>query len=725
MSTRSSKNTKFAKGFASAISTTHHGVDERTVPQTVPLKGQVANNAGGYCYEVTDETYARRLVVMGTTKSTYYSSAQKLTDDAISFMNRMVNEGKGMMILDTLKDIHESGSAPKMTMTLAILGFLTRCNDDAVRKAALDYTIVGLRTLSQLYQWLQSHMGSGHGKGFGRGPKTVMTLRFHNNGPIEDVPRNVMLSDPRRYYPGMTAKQFAYQVTKYGQRDGISASDVFSLVHPKPTKTKRPKTVRKMVDGKAVYEPVEGTGGETVNYVEWPLAKRVVLAYVKNDLVNALHRALVTLDSSSEEVPKTTLMECSPEAFCAMIEGLDNSTQDVLKYLWACDRVKVEGIDVDLALRLIKEYNLPREVLATSLLTDRRVWLYLLLENPSAEVLKVNMPITALIRNLGVMSARGLFDTSVGDAEYMAMTRKVVDAVAAHLVNKDVIIRGRIHPAAVISALKTYKSGKGVKGSTTWTVCQKIVNALNAAVDVAFHTVKATGCDELHFLDISGSMTWSSSAVEGLQASEAMCIQLLTLIRAARRATANSEPSGRQIMGVFDTSSTIVYDSDPSASALKGNTTKTTNSYGYYRSQNTAPLKSNLFDPMSTSHDEMWSRITNRFSMGGTDCATPILEATRLAKAGHAFPKNIYVYTDNETYAGKIHPSAAMKEYRKLVPGAKLIVVAATPTNFSIADPKDNGMLDVAGFDVGAASVIYDFAKDPSVVSGPVEHNDA
>jgi len=111
--------------------------------------------------------------------------------------------------------------------------------------------------------------------------------------------------------------------------------------------------------------------------------------------------------------------------------------------------------------------------------------------------------------------------------------------------------------------------------------------------------------------------------------------------------------------------------------------------------------------------------------MGGTNCATPILEATRLAKAKQAFPKNIYVYTDNETYAGNVHPSVAMKEYRKLVPGAKLIVVAATPTNFSIANPNDNGMLDVAGFDIGAASVIYDFAKDPSVVSGPVEHNDA
>jgi hypothetical protein len=85
-----------------------------------------------------------------------------------------------------------------------------------------------------------------------------------------------------------------------------------------------------------------------------------------------------------------------------------------------------------------------------------------------------------------------------------------------------------------------------------------------------------------------------------------------------------------------------------------------------------------------------------------------------MAKKGLARPKDIVVYTDNETYAGKIHPSVAMKAYRKLVPDATLIVVAATPTKFSIADPEDPGMLDVAGFDTNAPKVIHNFVTSYS-----------
>ncbi len=43
-------------------------------------------------------------------------------------------------------------------------------------------------------------------------------------------------------------------------------------------------------------------------------------------------------------------------------------------------------------------------------------------------------------------------------------------------------------------------------------------------------------------------------------------------------------------------------------------------------------------------------------------------------------------------------------------PRAKLVVVGMTATNFSIADPADAGMLDVAGFDAAVPSLLADFA---------------
>jgi 60 kDa SS-A/Ro ribonucleoprotein len=38
-------------------------------------------------------------------------------------------------------------------------------------------------------------------------------------------------------------------------------------------------------------------------------------------------------------------------------------------------------------------------------------------------------------------------------------------------------------------------------------------------------------------------------------------------------------------------------------------------------------------------------------------------------------------------------------------------VVGMTATQFSIADPSDNGMLDLCGFDTTAPSVMSEFAK--------------
>ena len=70
------------------------------------------------------------------------------------------------------------------------------------------------------------------------------------------------------------------------------------------------------------------------------------------------------------------------------------------------------------------------------------------------------------------------------------------------------------------------------------------------------------------------------------------------------------------------------------------------------------------------------------------------------------------VYTDNETWAGTVHPVQALRQYRaKTGISAKLIVAGMTSTGFSIADPDDGGMLDVIGFDSAAPAVMADFAR--------------
>ena len=93
---------------------------------------------------------------------------------------------------------------------------------------------------------------------------------------------------------------------------------------------------------------------------------------------------------------------------------------------------------------------------------------------------------------------------------------------------------------------------------------------------------------------------------------------------------------------------------------------------------------------------------------GGTDCALPIMYAMERDRPVDTF----VILTDNETWAGQIHPAQALKQYRqKTGIDAKLIVVAMTATEFSIADPNDRGMLDVVGFDTDAPNIMSEFSK--------------
>ena len=75
--------------------------------------------------------------------------------------------------------------------------------------------------------------------------------------------------------------------------------------------------------------------------------------------------------------------------------------------------------------------------------------------------------------------------------------------------------------------------------------------------------------------------------------------------------------------------------------------------------------------------------------MGGTDCAQPMIYAKKKNLKVDVF----IVYTDCETWAGKVHPSKALKQYRaKLGIDAKLIVCAMTSNGFTLADPDDRGI---------------------------------
>ena len=311
----------------------------------------------------------------------------------------------------------------------------------------------------------------------------------------------------------------------------------------------------------------------------------------------------------------------------------------------------IREMSVEDAARVIRIYGLTREMVPTELLTQPVIW----------DALLAGMPLTALIRNLGVMSK----------VELLVPGSEAVRTVVERLGDREALRRSRVHPLAVLAALKTYAQGRGMKGDGTWSPVAQVVDALDGAFYLSFENAPSTGKRIMLALDVSGSMGSPVQGMPYLSCREASAAMALV--------TAATEPLDRF----------VAFTS------------------GGYRSM-WGHLGSGL-TPLSISPrqrlDDVVQSISN-LPFGGTDCALPMVEALKHRWEVDAF----VVYTDSETWAGDIHPSQALRRYREQMGiAAKLIVVAMNSNGFSIADPDDAGMLDVVGFDAATPNVISDF----------------
>jgi len=104
------------------------------------------------------------------------------------------------------------------------------------------------------------------------------------------------------------------------------------------------------------------------------------------------------------------------------------------------------------------------------------------------------MPTTALIRNLATMTRVGVIAPGSAD------TARVV----AQLADAKRIRNARVHPIALLAALRTYDAGHGTRGRAEWNPVREIVDALDAAFYAAFENVEPAGKRMLLALDVSG-----------------------------------------------------------------------------------------------------------------------------------------------------------------------------------------------------------------------------
>jgi len=319
-----------------------------------------------------------------------------------------------------------------------------------------------------------------------------------------------------------------------------------------------------------------------------------------------------------------------------------------LRHIWAKevlhDRCSRDDIVWDMAAvcQHIVDYRLTREMVPTQLLNEPQVW----------DALLVDMPLNALIRNLGKMSNVGLLKPMSSGMQ----------KVLGKLGNTEVLRRSRLHPLAILQALAVYRQGKGIRGKLSWTPLQQVVDALDAAFYQAFDNVPVTGKNWMLGIDVSGSMNWG--AIAGMEPiSPGVAAAAMAMV------TARTEPVHHM----------LAFSGQPCMVGITAGAT------------------------LLQVHQSLYN-----MGFGRTDCALPMVVAAREKYEVDVF----VVYTDNETGTARcpIHPCQALEKYRqKMGRDAKLIVCGMTSTGFSIADPRDARSLDVVGFGAATPRVMADF----------------
>ena len=405
------------------------------------------------------------------------------------------------------------------------------------------------------------------------------------------------------WYVDRGADDLAHQAVKYQQRDGWSHADLLRLAHPKAPSIQHDAIFRWMLAGAD------------------SLGEREVKRKVRGEDRVAKYAAV-------GELPKLV------QAF---------------------EQAKRASIAAEI-VKLIDEFDLPREAVPTQWLNEVVVW----------EALLERMPMTAMIRNLGKMTSLGLLKP-FSEAKRL-IVRKLRDETA--------LKRARIHPLAVLVAQKIYAQGHGDKGALKWSPVTAVVDALDEAFYATFQNVEPCGKPVLLALDVSGSMAGSMIAGSCISAREASAAMALI--------TAATEPEHEII----------------AFSAAAGG------HGGKWGGGESGITRVNLSPRMRLA--DVIKRV-EAIPMGGTDCALPMLWAARNKLDVSGF----ITYTDSETWAGNIHPAQALRQYRsEFVGDAKAVVVGMTSNGLTLADPNDRGMMDVVGFDTSAPAVIADFVRE-------------
>ena len=277
-------------------------------------------------------------------------------------------------------------------------------------------------------------------------------------------------------------------------------------------------------------------------------------------------------------------------------KGTLPSWQDhpALHLILAYEDAKTAGPN-DLA-RIIELRKLTWEMVPSEMLDKPEVW----------RALTQDMPMTALLRNLATLTRVGVI-APMDSAEVCERLRGIG--------NPTVEDYARIHPISILSALLTYRAGKGVRGKNTWIPVPQVIDALDAAFGRSFSQAPRTNKRLYLGIDVSGSM--ASGEVAGVPG-------LSPRMAAAAMAMAIARREPNYCMAGF--------------AGSPGEDSR----FAYVNRQ--APVMSPLDITASDSISNAMQK-TKDLPFGRTDCALPMLHAMELKLNVDCF----IILTDSET----------------------------------------------------------------------------
>jgi hypothetical protein len=686
------------------------------IPQWVRIDPrQVPNSAGGFSWKVPDETLLMRFLIMGdNSKSFYAKTGQDSISEVADVIFRMMTTEDGFRkLVDMTVAVSVDGRAPKQEPTMiAICSAIVFAHNNEQKAYALEAAKKCMRIPTHLFMFVGyikslSQNKAVKGNGFGRGVRNLLCDYYYSRG----------------------GRELARLCTKYANREGWTHKDLICLIHLDPRKLKddgarlliemvmtkdieafklklqaipglpqssiQPQSSAPAMPKISAVAPPQSVPVKDVkvgfSVVSGPLAgEQLVLVVKDNEPLFSVRKQFKELGAGKVSFaymgntvsPTATLKDLSytPES---KVFAREDTTPDVAEVkpvevkpvevkpedAWVVIEKQRPAIDQLAAtadyLRSVlqmkaceqsKNVETAVSLINKAGLEREHVPTPLFSAIPVWEALLYSgkgMGLEALMRNLGKFSSIGLMGVP-----------KHRDYIVKRLTDAASVQESKLHPLKLLVASKVYSQGAGDLGKLTWRVDGIILTALTTAFKLSFGNVPKSGKRMMIALDVSGSMSTPCAGAKNLSCREGSVA--MALVQVAAEGTENVHVRG--FCSTF-------YNFD-----------------GKIR-------------PEMTVQDAI--NATN-VPFGSTDCALPMVKALEEGLKVDMF----VVYTDSETYMGKIHPQVALQQYRDRTGiNAKLVVVGMVSNCLTIADPADRNTLNLAGFDTATPEIMSLFAS--------------